>query len=261
MDTSDSHARMLVIDRSDTYRQIFSSGLEGLRADCVFCHTGQEALRAIESSSFGIVISSMFLDDMEGVELCRSMRKLRGYAHTPFILFTSSNSTEIARNTLPAGITEVFSKSDLNELIAFIRRFIRLQTEPIAGRVLYIEDNKSQRLMMTEMLTWRGLKVDAYSSADEAWPAYLAQDYDLVVTDIVLEGVMSGLNLVNRIRRLENARGDVPILAVTAFDDISRRIELFNLGVTDYVIKPVLGEELIARVRNLLSGINTRRAG
>ncbi|PCH61981.1 MAG: hypothetical protein COC04_05610 [Gammaproteobacteria bacterium] len=49
-------------------------------------------------------------------------------------------------------------------------------------------------------------------------------------------------------------KGDVPILAITAFDDVARRIELFYLGISDYVIKPILEEELLARVRHLIKG-------
>ncbi len=252
MNSDDHRSKVLVVDRSETYQRIFAQGVDNPVADFTFCRNGQEALAAIRSSTFNIVISALFLEDMEGIALCRSMRQQRGYAYIPFILFTSSNSIEIARTTLPAGVTEIFNKSEVNELLTFINRFTRLQTELIFGSVLYIEDNLSQRMMMKEMLSWRGLEVDACASADEAWPLFLEKDYDLVVTDIVLQGIMSGLNLVNRIRRQEGLKGEVPVLAVTAFDDISRRIELFNLGVTDYVIKPVIGEELIARVRNLL---------
>lgn len=253
-------SRILIVDRSETFKRIFSQEFAGAEVECVFCQTGEQALQALCSSAFSIVVSALFLDDMEGIELCRRMRGLKGYAYTPFILFTSSNSAEIARNTLPAGVTEIFNKPDINELVTFIRRFIRYQMESIDARVLYIEDNRSQRMMVKEMFVWRGMTVADYASADEAWPAYLVGEYDLVVTDIVLEGVMSGLNLVNRIRRQEGAKGDVPILAITAFDDISRRIELFNLGVTDYVIKPIIGEELIARVRNLVSPRSLRHA-
>ena len=74
-----------------------------------------------------------------------------------------------------------------------------------------------------------------------------------MITDIVLAGQMSGLSLVNNIRRMNDRRGDTPILAVTGFDDIARRIELFQLGVNDYAIKPLIKPELLARVRYLLS--------
>lgn len=73
-----------------------------------------------------------------------------------------------------------------------------------------------------------------------------------MITDIVLKNDQSGIGFINKIRRQIGSKGDVPILAVTAFDDLARRIELFTLGVNDYIVKPVVTEELIARVNNLV---------
>jgi signal transduction histidine kinase len=123
----------------------------------------------------------------------------------------------------------------------------------LQGRVLYVEDNPSQQQLMNAQLMEQGLRVDCFSSADEAWQPFLENDYDLVITDIVLDGRMSGSRFVNRIRRQAGVPGDIPILAVTAFDTPARRIELFNLGVSDYVAKPVLPEELYTRIRSLIS--------
>jgi two-component system, sensor histidine kinase and response regulator len=69
----------------------------------------------------------------------------------------------------------------------------------------------------------------------------------------VLEGVMSGVNFVNKIRRDVGAKGDIPVLALTAFDDPRRRVELVNLGVNDYVLKPVVEEELFTRINNIIT--------
>jgi two-component system cell cycle response regulator len=70
------------------------------------------------------------------------------------------------------------------------------------------------------------------------------------MTDIILEGAMSGVTLVRKIRRLDGDDGDVPVIAISGFDNVSRRIELFHLGINDYVAKPIIQEELIERVYN-----------
>jgi diguanylate cyclase (GGDEF)-like protein/PAS domain S-box-containing protein len=59
--------------------------------------------------------------------------------------------------------------------------------------------------------------------------------------------------LINRIKRLINKKGDVPILAVTAFDDRTRRLELFHFGVDDYLIKPLIDEDLLFRIQSLIT--------
>ena len=64
---------------------------------------------------------------------------------------------------------------------------------------------------------------------------------------------MTGLGLTRAIRNLSNNNQNVPILAMTGFDDSSRRLELFRAGVNDYTTKPIINEEFLARVTNLVS--------
>jgi len=64
---------------------------------------------------------------------------------------------------------------------------------------------------------------------------------------------MSGLALVRAIRGLDSEYSQLPIIAISGHDDQSRRIELFHAGVNDYVTKPIIKEELRARVTNLIT--------
>jgi two-component system, cell cycle response regulator len=63
---------------------------------------------------------------------------------------------------------------------------------------------------------------------------------------------MSGVGLVTRVRSYLSDKRRVPILALSGMDDTTRRIELFRLGVNDYIAKPPVEEEVRARVRNLI---------
>lgn len=217
----------------------------------VICTTAAEGLAALENQRFDFICLSLFLTDGDGVELSRKIRALPKSVHTPIILFTANVNDDLYAQALSAGVTEVFHKQDVRQLVNFINRFT-VQRQKMDGRILYIEDTASQREFVTKIFVDKGLSVDAFANASDALKAFKQNDYDLVVTDIVLEGVMSGMALINYIRRLDDEKGDVPILAVTGFDDISRRIELFYLGVSDYVIKPIIEEELLVRVRNLI---------
>jgi len=244
---------VLIIDNTTLFHKI----LTGIFADSkselipIFCDTASQGLAELDKSEIGFICISMYLEDTDGIQLTRTIRQT--HHHTPIILFTSDESYDVYADALSAGVTEVFQKKELQQLINFINRFTQ-QQQVISGRVLYIEDTLSQRQMVTQLFTQSGLEVDAYAAAEDAWESYLEQSYDLVVTDIVLEGGMTGMALTNRIRRLDGEKGDVPILALTGFDDISRRIDLFYLGISDYVIKPVIAEELLARVRSLING-------
>ena len=136
--------------------------------------------------------------------------------------------------------------------MAFSRHFLDAQ-QPLRCRILYVEDAREQRLALAAQLREWGAEVDAFASADEAWLAFMRANYDLVVTDIVLGGHMTGSRLINRIRRQSAPRGEIPIIALTAFDTPQRRVELFHLGIDDYVAKPVFPVELRARISNLVA--------
>lgn len=243
--------KILVVDRVKLFQQIIASVLQETEIVPVFAANGADAVQMLQQDYFDIICISMFLDDMDAQDLCRRVRKLERYAYTPVILLTSEDAGDVMRDALRSGITDVFSKQNCDQLVNFVRRIVR-QERKLQGRILFVEDTLSQRLLLAEMFKRRGLLVDAFSNGEEAWAMFGQHDYDLVITDIVLDGSMSGVTLANRIRRLEGSKGDVPILAITAFDNISRRIGLFHLGIDDYVIKPVVEEELFARVKGLI---------
>jgi len=243
---------VLIVDNSTLFHEILEDIFSDSGMTPIICQTAKEAMETLETSSIDFICLSMYLEDAKGIELTQSIRSLSACKHTPIILLTSEDSQVTYIDALSSGVTEVFHKKDVQELVNFIQRFTS-QQQSIPGHVLYIEDTLSQRKFITEVFLKKGLTVDAFATAEEAWESYLQHDYDLVITDIILEGGMTGMALTNRIRRLDDEKGDVPILAITGFDDISRRIELFYLGVSDYVIKPLIEEELVARVRNLIN--------
>jgi CheY-like chemotaxis protein len=245
-------SKVLLADDSKTFQSLFKTLLDPNDFELFVCNGGQEALDVIDGQYIDFVCSSFYLRDMEGIELCRRVRHLTRYASKPFVLLTSVDNGNALTQALPAGVTDIFHKNDVGHLLAFIKRFPSANTR-IKGRILYVEDSVSQRLLLKAILERRGLTVEAFASAEDAWRHFQKEDYDLVLTDIVLDGSMSGLAFVNRIRRQTSAKGDTPILAVTAFDDKARRIELFNLGVTDYILKPVAEEEIFVRIASLLA--------
>ncbi len=244
--------RILLVDDSRMFQSMFARLLDPARHEVLACSRGAEALALLERERVDFICSAFYLSDMEGIQLCRQVRALARYAHVPFALLTSVDDEAQLTRALPVGVTDIFNKRDIDQMLAFIQRFTGVRRR-IEGRVLYVEDSMAQRQVLKAMLEDHGLVVDACGAAEEALAAFEQAEYDLVLTDIVLDGHMSGTGLVNQIRRRTDARGDVPVLAVTAFDDAARRLDLFNLGISDYVIKPVVAEELFIRVSSIIT--------
>ena len=244
---------ILLVESSQLYREILHQSFQRFRG-LVFVSAASraEALAAVAERNFDFVVIAGELPDGDGLGLAAQLRQSGRVPLAPIVLLTSNASVERESLASQAGVTELFCKQDLDELVAFIRHFLAGH-QPLRCRILYVEDALDQRLLLSAQLRDWGATVDACAAADDAWVQFQTGDYDLVLTDIVLGGTMSGARLINRIRRLEPPRGSVPILAVTAFDSPARRVELFQLGIDDYVAKPVVGEELRARIANLVA--------
>ena len=73
------------------------------------------------------------------------------------------------------------------------------------------------------------------------------------MADIVLSGQVTGLGLVRSVRSMEGEKCRIPILGLSALEDAARKIEMLRLGANDYVSKPVVEEEFMARVGNLIT--------
>lgn len=244
--------KTLIVDRVKLFHQMLETILSNTDIQHSFSSTGKEALDNLEAEKFDCICVALYLDDMDGFEFTQEVRKRAAYTHTPIVLLTSQHDKEITSKAISSGITDIFHKENIHELVNFIERFTQVEM-PIHGKVLYIEDQQSQREYVTAMFEERQLEVDAFENAEDALQAFLKNRYHLVITDIVLAGEVSGVLLINKIRRLDGPKGDIPILAITAFDDNSRRISLYHMGITDYVTKPIIKEELLARVRNLIN--------
>lgn len=242
---------ILFVDSVRLFHQIIGQVFAGTRLRPHFAENAHLALEQVAAGDFAVVCGALHLPDMTGIELCRRLRNLPQGKVIPFILLTSNTPHAFIREAYDAGVTDVFEKQSIEPLVTMLQRLLA-HREPCQGRVLVVEDASAQAAFYCRVLGDIGLDCSVVSSAERALEDLCQQDFDLVLMDIMLAGPMSGVTLANQIRRLPGTQGEVPILAVTAFDDLSRRIELFHLGIDDYTIKPVVAEELIARARNLI---------
>jgi DNA-binding response OmpR family regulator len=114
--------------------------------------------------------------------------------------------------------------------------------------IVVIEDEASVQQNMLENLVRNGFDVFAYSKAEQAIESEILHVADAVIMDIRLPGI-NGLQATSIIKK-NNA--ELPVLMVTAYSDVHYRLQGFETGADDYIIKPFFMEELIARLRTIL---------
>lgn len=246
---------VLYVEPSKTYQRVLKDIFYEYDFDDVaLCATAQEAMNQIEQQDFDLICIAMYLRDMDGAELCKQMRECKKLKHVPIILITSKEHKETLNKSISAGITDIFQKNDVDAIRAYLQNFKEYTSyNELEGHILYLEDSMVIANMMIAVLEDLGYTIDHFTHAEDGLEALQKNEYDLILTDVVLAGKMSGLGLVRAIRGLENKKNALPILAMSGFDDTSRKIELLRVGANDYVSKPVINEELSARVVNLIT--------
>jgi two-component system cell cycle response regulator len=170
------------------------------------------------------------------------------------LTFSEVKETE---SFMAVGVTEVFSKNDIPAFSSYVDSLSKTTRSNFVygGRILYVEDSMTVAKITMGLLNDNGYEVSHITTGEEAIKLYDEQNYDLVMTDIILAGKVSGTGLVRYIRDRESKqKAPIPtsILAMSSFDDTSRKLALFKVGVNDYVLKPIMNEELLARVDNLI---------
>ncbi|MBV1877924.1 MAG: response regulator [Pseudomonadales bacterium] len=184
-------------------------------------------------------------------DLCRSIRAAPTYHHSPMLMLYPELQPDLVGRAMAAGVTETFAVDQKVQLTAFLRRFGEFR-QKISGHVLLVEDSISQQRLARAILEDVGLTVETAVDVPAAWSLYKKHIFDLVITDLVLAGDDTGMALIQRIRRLETEKGDTPIIVMSSYDDDARRVELFRLGVNEFISKPIFFEELVARTRYLV---------
>ncbi len=118
-------------------------------------------------------------------------------------------------------------------------------------RILVVEDDAPLARVLERGLSAQGRQVLVVESGEEALATLRAEPFDLVLLDIQLPGIDGHATLAG-IRRL---RRELPVMMLTARDDVQSKVGALDGGADDYVTKPFVLDELLARIRAL-----TRRA-
>jgi DNA-binding response OmpR family regulator len=114
----------------------------------------------------------------------------------------------------------------------------------VTSTILVVEDDDAVRLLLRLLLEDEGYRVAEARRGDEALDALAAADPDVVLLDLRLPG-LSGFEVCHGIRR----RSGVPVIIVTAYDDTHDVVAGLEAGADDYVTKPFVEKELLARIR------------
>ena len=112
-------------------------------------------------------------------------------------------------------------------------------------RILIVEDEARIRAFLARAFTAEGFAVEVVEDGDSGLSRALADTYDLVILDLLLPG-RDGLSALHELHRRRPA---LPVLILSARSDLPTKLRSFEFGAVDYVSKPFVLDELLARAR------------
>lgn len=265
---------MLVSSAPELQRRFAVSTQRSL-VTAVVASTSDEALNRARTSRIDAVVLDLHLPEgpQAGIDVARRLRSLDGMAGLPVAIVADEGPlrTRIAATHAGASLFATRPISD-PELVDIIRQLVA-QQDAAAPRLLLVDDDPSFAQALAALLEREHLEVHTLNDADVIIETLEQVRPDLLLLDVVLPRV-NGLEIC-RIIRANPKWQLLPILMLTGVSDQEARVDAFESGADDYLLKPIVKQELLARIRlrldharlvrerssrDALTGLMTRRA-
>jgi two-component system, cell cycle response regulator len=267
-------ARVLVVDDVPANVKLLEARLSAEYFDVITAVSGPEALGICERAECDLVLLDVMMPGLDGFEVCRRLKSNPATHHIPVVMVTALDQVSDRVRGLEVGADDFLTKpvSDV-ALIARVRSLSRLKlmTDELrmravtsreiglqhpereavteAGRngtILLVDDRPLSSERLSSMLA-DDHRVEIEPNPAEALFHAAEGSYDLIIVSLALEG-FDGLRLCSQLRSIERTR-NVPILAIADGENNGRLVRGLEIGVNDYLIRPVDRNELMARVR------------
>ncbi|MGY3111406.1 DNA-binding response OmpR family regulator [Bradyrhizobium sp. LM6.9] len=267
-------ARILVVDDVPANVKLLEARLSAEYFDVMTASNGTEALEISRRSECDIILLDVMMPDMDGFEVCRRLKTDPATHHIPVVMVTALDSPSDRNRGLEAGADDFLTKpvSDV-VLIARVRSLTRLKmmTDELrmraitsleigmqapertavadtgkGGRILLVDDRQSSYERLATILAAEHT-IDVEPNPTEALFHAAEGNYDLLIVSLDLNN-FDGLRLCSQARSLERTR-HVPILAIADPENSTRLLRGLEIGVNDYLLRPIDKIELLARAR------------
>ncbi|MDD5298260.1 MAG: response regulator [Rhodocyclaceae bacterium] len=269
-----SSLRFLVVDDSETNRLILERYLESWRLSCQCVDSGEAALAAVEAADgkgerFDVVLMDMHMPGMDGLATARTLQQRQGDAAPRVLLLTSGLQPDreaLRQSGIMLGISKPVSPGRLldaletllprSENAAPARAGSGVPSPALpamAGRLLLVEDVQVNQMVARGMLNRLGLEPDIAADGKEALERLAEKKYDVVLMDVQMPE-MDGFEATRRWRAIEEAAGPghVAIIAMTAHAMGGDRERCLDVGMDDYIAKPIRFSDLREKLERWL---------
>jgi two-component system, cell cycle response regulator len=265
-------ARVLVVDDILANVRLLEAKLTAEYFEVHTAMNGVDALESVQRVKPDIVLLDVMMPGMDGIEVCRRIKSNSQTHHIPVVMVTALDQPDDRVRGLEAGADDFLTKpvSDL-ALFCRVKSLVRLKMltdelrsraaagesmglvkvveqdvlgqEP--GKILLI-DNRNNLLARIKGTIGKRHEIRSLDDPQLALFEATENGYELIIVNLDFDN-FDGLRLCSQLRSLERTR-QVPILIIVDPDDHERLLRALDMGVNDYLLRPVDKQELMARV-------------
>ena len=268
-------ARVLVVDDIAANVRLLEAKLAAEYFEVMTASSGKEALALIEKQTPDIVLLDVMMPELDGFEVCKRIRANPRTRFLPVVMVTALSDQADRVRGLEAGADDFLTKP-VNDLALFarVRSLVRLkmimdewrmreqtsgafdvlstEAEPAeedhtGARVLLVEGFAPAAQRITTILAADKDTLEVAANSADAMQKSAKGNFDLVITGLQI-GQEDGLRLCSNLRSADETR-QVPILLIVDEFEMPRLVKGLDIGVSDYLMKPIDANELLARVR------------
>ncbi len=271
-------ARVLVVDDVPPNVKLLEAKLMSEYFDVLTAYNGPEALDVISREHPDIILLDVMMPGMDGFEVCRRIKADPVTAHIPVVMVTALDQPSDRVAGLEAGADDFLTKpvQDL-ALFARVRSLVRLKVMmdelrnreatganlgweneeeiavetdiPTDGSILIVDEQERVMERIARALEGVG-DLTFIAGGDDAAERAREKNFDLIIVSLTMRNT-DGLRVCSKLRSFEQTR-HVPILVMVDDGNTKLLVRALEMGVNDYVVRPVDRMEFLARVKTQL---------
>lgn len=267
-------ARVLVVDDILANVRLLEARLQAEYFEVLSAYSGAEALDILSRERVDVVLLDVMMPGMDGFEVCRRIKSSVATHHLPVVMVTALDQPSDKVQGLESGADDFLTKPvDDIALITRVKNLARLKMlndemmmrastgkdmgipddgafaralSGRSGRVLVVDDHPRSAARLLEVLSKTN---DAFAERDAqtALIKLTEHNFDLLVVSLSMQNA-DGLRLCSQVRSIEKTR-HLPIIILVEPGDEARLMRGLDMGINDYLMRPIDRHELLARVK------------
>ena len=273
-----SRPKILIVDDDPLNVKLLAAKLPAKTYDILKAFDGKEALEKVEAESPDLILLDVMMPGIDGYQVTRKLKNNPQTRDIPVVLVTALDGTDDKIKGLEVGADEFLNKPvNSAELTTRVKSFLRLrsyqqqlksrsQTEQLftkpeeteaylqasseVASILLVEDNDRDIRLIQGYLKNEDYRISLSRNGEDTISRVSGEKFDLILLDILLPG-MDGFEICRRLKE-SPPTSDIQIVVITCLQDLDSKLRGLELGVDDFLVKPINPHELKARLNALL---------